>query len=260
MAVNKVVYNGETLVDLTNDSVTPETLAEGVTAHDASGAVIIGTMETGGGGGGSDLASILFSEKTFVEHTITDIPADGFRGWQFVQKIDMPKVTSMGNYTCYNCTGLTAIDFPLCETIGNYAFYNNTDVVSINMPNLKTTGTNAFRQLTSLASVVLPSLTAINGTVFQKCTMLAKADFPLAKSVGANAFNGCSVLTALILRNSTLCTLANVSALNATPIKSGSGYVYVPSALVDTYKSASNWSTFAAQFRAIEDYPEITGG
>lgn len=47
MAVNKVVYNtangAETLIDLTEDSVTPETLAEGVTAHDASGEVIVGT-------------------------------------------------------------------------------------------------------------------------------------------------------------------------------------------------------------------------
>lgn len=57
MAVNKVIINtagGEqTLIDLTGDSVTPETLAEGVTAHDASGAQIVGTMQAGGGGGGS---------------------------------------------------------------------------------------------------------------------------------------------------------------------------------------------------------------
>lgn len=44
MSVNEVVYNGETLIDLTNDTVTPATLAEGVTAHDASGAIITGTM------------------------------------------------------------------------------------------------------------------------------------------------------------------------------------------------------------------------
>lgn len=44
MAVNKVVYAGNTLVDLTGDSVTPETLAEGATAHDASGKTIVGTM------------------------------------------------------------------------------------------------------------------------------------------------------------------------------------------------------------------------
>lgn len=51
MAVNKVVYGEETLVDLTNDTVTPETLAEGVTAHDASGEQITGTMTASGGGG-----------------------------------------------------------------------------------------------------------------------------------------------------------------------------------------------------------------
>ena len=44
MGVNKVEFGGETLIDLTNDSVTPETLAEGVTAHDASGEQIVGTM------------------------------------------------------------------------------------------------------------------------------------------------------------------------------------------------------------------------
>ena len=44
MAVNKVVYDGETLIDLTSDSVTPKTLARGTTAHDASGNVINGEM------------------------------------------------------------------------------------------------------------------------------------------------------------------------------------------------------------------------
>lgn len=45
MAVNKVIYGGNTLVDLTGDTVTPETLAEGATAHDASGEQISGTMK-----------------------------------------------------------------------------------------------------------------------------------------------------------------------------------------------------------------------
>lgn len=45
MAVNKVVYGGQTLVDLTADTVTPATLAKGVTAHNASGNKITGTMK-----------------------------------------------------------------------------------------------------------------------------------------------------------------------------------------------------------------------
>ena len=44
MAVNEVIYNGETLIDLKKDTVTPQTLAKGVTAHDASGNIIIGLL------------------------------------------------------------------------------------------------------------------------------------------------------------------------------------------------------------------------
>jgi hypothetical protein len=42
MAVNKVIINDETVVDLTDDTVTPEKLASGVTAHDKSGNIITG--------------------------------------------------------------------------------------------------------------------------------------------------------------------------------------------------------------------------
>ena len=43
--VNKVVYGDEIKIDLTGDSVTPETLKKGVTAHDKSGEIITGTNE-----------------------------------------------------------------------------------------------------------------------------------------------------------------------------------------------------------------------
>ena len=42
MAVNKVDYSGETLIDLTEDTVTPDVLLSGETAHSASGEVITG--------------------------------------------------------------------------------------------------------------------------------------------------------------------------------------------------------------------------
>ena len=43
MAVNKVIYAGSTLIDLTADTITAADLAEGVTAHDKSGEIITGT-------------------------------------------------------------------------------------------------------------------------------------------------------------------------------------------------------------------------
>lgn len=46
MAINKVEYGGNTLIDLTSDSVTPESLLPGVTAHDKSGNQITGTFDS----------------------------------------------------------------------------------------------------------------------------------------------------------------------------------------------------------------------
>ena len=66
MAVNKVVMNTENgeqiLVDLTGDSVTPETLAEGATAHDASGNMIVGEMQTT-----TPTTAVLYTEQTLTD-------------------------------------------------------------------------------------------------------------------------------------------------------------------------------------------------
>lgn len=41
--INKVIYGGNTLIDLTSDTVTASDILTGVTAHDKSGAIITGT-------------------------------------------------------------------------------------------------------------------------------------------------------------------------------------------------------------------------
>ena len=42
MNVNQVAYGGRTLMDLTRDTVTPQTLVKGATAHAADGSIITG--------------------------------------------------------------------------------------------------------------------------------------------------------------------------------------------------------------------------
>lgn len=44
MGKSKVVYNNETLIDLSSDSVTPQKLLKGATAHNANGDPIVGTL------------------------------------------------------------------------------------------------------------------------------------------------------------------------------------------------------------------------
>ena len=68
--VNRVIVNGETIVDLTTDTVSPEKMPFGVTAHDASGAPIEGSVSTGwsalsAGIRASDETSVYTSAKAF---------------------------------------------------------------------------------------------------------------------------------------------------------------------------------------------------
>ena len=48
MGISKVNFGRDTLIDLTNDSVTAGTLAKGATAHNAAGEQVVGTLDVKG--------------------------------------------------------------------------------------------------------------------------------------------------------------------------------------------------------------------
>ena len=69
MAINKVEYGNETLIDLTSDTVTKETLIKGETAHTASGEKIYGEFDPDvylkkSGGDAKDVVSTFSSSDT----------------------------------------------------------------------------------------------------------------------------------------------------------------------------------------------------
>lgn len=116
---------------------------------------------------------------------------------------------------------------------------------------------NAFQGCTwSLTKVHFVNVSTVGMYAFYECRGLKKAEFHSFVAFQNYAFQLCANLKALILRSTEqLCTLG-YNALASSAIASGTGYIYVPAALVDQYKAASGWSTYANQIRAIEDYPE----
>lgn len=76
MAVSKVVYNGNTLIDLTGDTVAPETLAEGATAHDMAGNLITGIMAAGGDVNASVISATALNSTTSVAFAVDSEPAN----------------------------------------------------------------------------------------------------------------------------------------------------------------------------------------
>lgn len=196
---------------------------------------------------------------------VTSIDGYAFNGCYRLASVEVPEATSIGDNAFYDCAALQIADFQKATSIGQTAFQRCAKLTTANFPLLTSlvAGSQAgiFTSCTALNSINFPVLTSISNNMFKYCSALQIADFPSVTSVGSNAFDGCSNLVTLILRNTAqVVTISNIYSLNSTPINSGTGYIYVPSALVDSYKAATNWSTFANQIRAIEDYPEITGG
>lgn len=77
MAVNKVVYGDNVLIDLTSDTVTAETLLKGYTAHKADGTIIVGTMEAGASQSEVDALNARIAElEAQLEHAILDSSAE----------------------------------------------------------------------------------------------------------------------------------------------------------------------------------------
>lgn len=98
-------------------------------------------------------------------------------------------------------------------------------------------------------------VTKVGEYAFYGCTVLTIVDTPNITSIATNSMKNCSALAALILRNTeAVCSLAATNALTDSAIAKGTGYIYVPKDLLSAYQAATNWSTYADQFRALEDY------
>lgn len=210
--------------------------------------------ENGGSGGASDADQL-------IERTITEISSNaasvGARAFYYCPKlttVDLPKATSIGEYAFYFCDPLKTVNIPSATSIGSNAFNNCSLMTTINMPKVATVGTYAFNYCSALKSVDLPSATVVDTRAFVYCSELTTVDLASPVTINSYAFENCSKLKTLLLRSETVATLGATNAFSNTAISKGTGYIYVPRALVDTYKSAANWSTYANQFRAIEDY------
>ena len=190
----------------------------------------------------------------FNDDKITKIRKYCFYSNKSIQKINLPNVTSVGESAFNSCSELIEVDFPFVKT-GNQSILNSCpNLITANLPSATYMSAYGFQNCTNLKNVDLSSATILEDSVFYGCSSLIELDLPNIERIANAVFNGCSSLKTLIIRTSTLCTLANTNSFTNTPISSGTGYIYVPRALIDSYKSATNWSTYAAQFRVLEDY------
>lgn len=213
-----------------------------------------------------------------------------FFGCTSLKKVNgSSQVKNIGGCSFYNCVALTTIDLQGVESIGGYAFHG-CEALAIDLTgllskvtnlylgtfyNTKVTGTlsmpllesiqygNIQRQAFESADLTrienLGKITTIPAGynrnypgVFGKNVNLTYVILPSTlESIGAYTFYGDTSLQTVICDAVTPPTLG-ASVFEAT---NSTFTIYVPDASVEAYKTATNWSTYAAQIKGISELP-----
>lgn len=206
-----------------------------------------------------------FAEQTLLENVslpnINGISEKSFHSCSALKTVNIPKCTTLPDYAFQSCKALTSLTTGTLTTIGQYSMqYTESFLVDFVANSVAALGATAFRG-SGIKSFKGNKLGTINNYALAECPNLTTVDIGSTSTVSSpqiktSAFQNSTALTALIIRNtSKTFSLAAVNALSGTPIADGTGFIYVPDSLVDTYKAATNWSTYAAQIKPLSELP-----
>ena len=199
------------------------------------------------GGDGKEAAIIDRSITEYSNSSVGTVGNYAFNRCNSLTTVDFPKATSIGDSAFYYCTALTTVDLPAATSIGDSAFSSCRSLTTVDFPKATSIGYSAFNSCYSLTTVNLPAATSIGDSAFSSCYKLITVDLQAATQIESSAFNRCSALKALIIRTEQVCSLDSGFGTDSC-------YIYVPRALINDYKAATNWAQYADKFRALEDY------
>lgn len=164
----------------------------------------------------------------------------------------------------YSCSKLTTIpQLDTSNVVDTCSMFAGCSVLTT-IPQLDTSKVtdissmfNNCKALTSVPQLDTSSVTRIS-SMFYRCSLLETIDITYynisSTSNSSNFVRDCTALKALIIREFGANYVLNSSSFTGSGIANGTGYVYVPRSMVSTLQSATNWSTYASQIRALEDY------
>lgn len=142
---------------------------------------------------------------------------------------------------------------PVVTKLAPGCFARCHTIESIDCPEVTILENNCLEETTAITRVNLPKVYKVGNASFYN-SGIKTLYLPKCKEIIYSAF-GNSQLTSLVLSfTEQVAHLYSAESFNNSPISAGTGYIYVPRSLVDSYKSHTNWAPLASQFRAIEDY------
>lgn len=170
-----------------------------------------------------------------------------------VTNVTIPNdITTLKSFTFYSAATITSVTIPSTVTsIDGMHTFRYSGLRNVTVPSSVTSwnGNYTFANCPSLTYATLNNSGNIGYAAFQGCKSLTGATFGsnITKIYG-NAFSGCTKLTSVTLHST---TPPNIESYPFQGIP-GSCKFYVPCSAVNTYKTASVWSSYAAQIVGLK--------
>ena len=183
----------------------------------------------------------------------TSIGNAAFQSCYVLNQLSLPMCSYIGSSAFYRCTSLTQISLPMCSHIGSSAFASCSSLSQIDLPMCSYISDSAFQYCSSLSQISLPVCSYIGATVFYSCSSLSQINLPICSFIGYQTFYNCYSLSIITIGYSGVCSLIGSAVFTNTQITSSTGSIYVTASLVDSYKSALNWSYFSTQIFPIPE-------
>lgn len=181
---------------------------------------------------------------------ITTVGVCAFLGCQDLTAIDLPNVTQVKRNAFESCKLLQTINLPKVTKFDREVFVN-TAIPQADFPLVTTMESGCFKMASKLTFANLPLVTDLPADTFRNST-IRTADFAAITNINRTAFTDCTSFETLIIRTPSVCVISDISvALRGSKIAAGTGYIYVPDNLVDSYKTATNWVALANQIKPI---------
>jgi len=233
-------------------------IADAIRAKGGTGTFTVGEMaqaiEDLPSGGGITVEEIATNTKPsgaiVLDNTVTTIGNNAFRS-KPITSISSNYVTRLnpGFITDSRCVSAS---FPNVTEVGSGMFESCNNLEEVYLPNAKFVALNSnycFKYNRKLKTTDFSSAQTIGVACFDGCYELEILDFPKVTYIYNQAFRDCRKLSTLVLRSATVATLNNTGAFQNSPFvgyNSLTADLYVPSALISSYQSATNWSTILA--------------
>lgn len=208
-----------------------------------------------------------YSLKRAIFPKAKTIYMNAFANCSNLEHIELPQFSQGNSRVFDSCKKLTVVDLPSLKYTSSSMFISCEGLIEIRLPLPTSLQENCLRGCKNLKTVYLPNATHLYQQAFAFCQTLETLDLPSVTSLASSqVFYHCNSLKSVILRSNVVATLKYTNSfegcyhflgtVNATYNPEGlkDGYIYVPSALIEDYKAATNWSTYADRFRALEDY------